>query len=64
MKVTITTLAIQESHTYRVAVFVDGVFRYSLHATMGTVVKVRNGEAERLSEIADEVEAGEIPPLY
>lgn len=64
MKVHIVTLADQAGQCYRVSVFVDGTFRYSLPATLGNVIKVRNGEAERLSEIATEVTAAAIPRIY
>jgi hypothetical protein len=64
MKVKILTLADQEGQRYRVCVFVDGTFRYSLPTTLGNVVKVRNAEAERLCEIATEVIAAAIPRIY
>lgn len=49
------------NHEYRIAVVVDGAVEEVFPATLPTVAKVRNRTCERWSEVADRVEANEIP---
>lgn len=50
-----------ERGRYRVSVFVDGVFWYSLPATSGSVARVRNRQNSQWSHIAESVTATPIP---
>lgn len=48
-------------HCYRVSVRVDGRIEEDFPATVLTVAKLRNRACERWAEVADAVEANEIP---
>lgn len=49
------------SHCYRISVVVDGRVEETIPATVLTVSKIRNRACERWAEVADAVEANEIP---
>ena len=49
------------NHQYRIAIVVDGKVEEILPATLPTVAKVRNRAGERWAEMADRVDANEIP---
>lgn len=63
LHVQITTQVLPRERGYRISVMADGKHVCDHVATPGRVIKVRNTLCEQYSELADSVEAGEIPPI-